>query len=432
MRRTRFGHLLALALVVGWLAPLANAQETKSARGTVTALGPSSITRQGRRSRPHPRRRSEDRADRFGCGHRRPGGRSRRQGRAKALRLRQGRRRRLGQLHRGRRRDARGAHPEDQLGGIGRRRSSTEAQATTQNGTVTSIDGSTLTISGSGGGGSTFTQSYTVNRETKVVAAGAGTAAAAGGGGVAITSVVGVGDQVRSPTGRRARRCTPSRCASPRRRSSPTTAGRLDRARPLSDHATASRMTRGGAAARASRRGAGRWSSQNDSTAWWRSSAACTMPRWTPRPRPWTSRTSVNPAACAARRDIRRRRPGCRAAGMRAGRVSRSIGMATGSSASLAMTLAILRCPFGCPFWAHGYRGAAPGAASRRHPAIIGPVGLSGTGGWRIGAGSGSVPGVSGMSSPSGFFGRGRDRARVAEAAWSAVDRRRSASEPRR
>ena len=44
MRRTRFGRLLAVALVVGWLAPLANAQETKSARGTVTALGPSSIT----------------------------------------------------------------------------------------------------------------------------------------------------------------------------------------------------------------------------------------------------------------------------------------------------------------------------------------------------------------------------------------------------
>ena len=35
-----------------------------------------------------------------------------------------------------------------------------------------------------------------MNRETKVVAAGAGTAAAAAGGGVAITSVVGVGDQV--------------------------------------------------------------------------------------------------------------------------------------------------------------------------------------------------------------------------------------------
>ena len=52
-------------------------------------------------------------------------------------------------------------------------------------------------ISGTGGGGSTFTQSYTVNRETKVIAVGAGTAAAAGGGGVAVTSVVGVGDQVQ-------------------------------------------------------------------------------------------------------------------------------------------------------------------------------------------------------------------------------------------
>ena len=43
-----------------------------------------------------------------------------------------------------------------------------------------------------------------------------------------------------------------------------------------------------------------RGSSPNRSTSGWRSSACWTMPRCTPMPRPWTSRTSRKPAACAA------------------------------------------------------------------------------------------------------------------------------------
>lgn len=41
-------------------------------------------------------------------------------------------------------------------------------------------------------------------------------------------------------------------------------------------------------------------SSENCNTSGWRSSACCTMARWTPMPRPWMSRTSRNPAVCAA------------------------------------------------------------------------------------------------------------------------------------
>ena len=44
MRRTKFGRSLAPFLVVGWLVPHAIAQETKSAKGTVTAVGADSIT----------------------------------------------------------------------------------------------------------------------------------------------------------------------------------------------------------------------------------------------------------------------------------------------------------------------------------------------------------------------------------------------------
>ena len=63
------------------------------------------------------------------------------------------------------------------------------------NGTVVSLSGSTLVISGSAGSGS-FKQSFAVDATTKVIAMGAGTAAAATGGTVAITDFVGVGDQV--------------------------------------------------------------------------------------------------------------------------------------------------------------------------------------------------------------------------------------------
>ena len=66
----------------------------------------------------------------------------------------------------------------------------------TANGTVDSISGSTLVISGSVSGGGTFKQSYTVDATTMVVAMGASTAANAKGGKITLTDFVGVGDQV--------------------------------------------------------------------------------------------------------------------------------------------------------------------------------------------------------------------------------------------
>ena len=62
-------------------------------------------------------------------------------------------------------------------------------------GTVDSLSGTTLAISGSAGSGS-FKQSFTVDATTKVVAMGASTAASATGGKVALGDFVGVGDQV--------------------------------------------------------------------------------------------------------------------------------------------------------------------------------------------------------------------------------------------
>jgi hypothetical protein len=70
-----------------------------------------------------------------------------------------------------------------------------ESRTETANGTVESLSGSTLTITGSTSGG-TFKQSFTIDGKTRVVAVGAGTAASAAGGKVSIADHVGVGDQV--------------------------------------------------------------------------------------------------------------------------------------------------------------------------------------------------------------------------------------------
>jgi len=69
-------------------------------------------------------------------------------------------------------------------------------RAETANGTVDSISGSTLSISGSAGSGGSFKQAYAVDANTKVIALGASTAAAAKGGKVVLSDFVGVGDQV--------------------------------------------------------------------------------------------------------------------------------------------------------------------------------------------------------------------------------------------
>ena len=69
-------------------------------------------------------------------------------------------------------------------------------RADTAEGKVDSISGSTLAISGSAGSGGSFKQSFTVDATTKVIAMGAGTAAAAKGGKLVLTDFVGIGDQV--------------------------------------------------------------------------------------------------------------------------------------------------------------------------------------------------------------------------------------------
>ena len=74
---------------------------------------------------------------------------------------------------------------------------SSSPKAETSDGTVESVSGKMLTVSGSAGGGAMFKQSFVVDNGTKVIGVGAGTAAAAAGGKITITELVGKGDVAR-------------------------------------------------------------------------------------------------------------------------------------------------------------------------------------------------------------------------------------------
>jgi hypothetical protein len=71
-----------------------------------------------------------------------------------------------------------------------------DAAADRSNGTVDAVSATSLTITGSAAGGATFKQTFTIDGETKVVAQGASTASAAAGGKLQITDIVGKGDSV--------------------------------------------------------------------------------------------------------------------------------------------------------------------------------------------------------------------------------------------
>src|SRR6266545_1189213 len=66
----------------------------------------------------------------------------------------------------------------------------------TSDGKVTAVSGNSLTISGSSGGGATFTQTFVIDANTRVIGRGAGTAAAKQGGKVPATALIASGDTV--------------------------------------------------------------------------------------------------------------------------------------------------------------------------------------------------------------------------------------------
>ena len=194
MRRTGIGLFLAI-FFVGSLASPAFAQETKSARGTVTALSGDSITvKAGDRemkfavdSKTVLTATGAGTADRKAEAAGKPGPRLSdfvKAGDAVEVSYQEtGTTMRASNIRRV-------ASPGSGGG------STSEARAESSNGTVDSISGTTLAISGSSGSGASFKQSFTIDATTRVIAEGASTAAATQGGKVSIGNFVGVGDQV--------------------------------------------------------------------------------------------------------------------------------------------------------------------------------------------------------------------------------------------
>ncbi len=194
MRRTILGRSLAVVTLVGWLVTPALAQDTKSARGNVTAMTGDSITVK-----------AGDRELKFAVDGKTvltasgAGTASRQADAAGKPGPKLADFVKVGDAVEVNYREAGGTMTAANIrriqsagsGGGG----TSDDRSELANGTVESITGSTLTITGTVSGG-TSKQSFTIDGTTKVVAVGAGTAASAAGGKVSITDIVGVGDQV--------------------------------------------------------------------------------------------------------------------------------------------------------------------------------------------------------------------------------------------
>lgn len=198
MRRTVLGLSLAAFSLVGWLPTTAIAQDTKNARGSITAMTGDGITvkagdqelkftvdaktvlvaegagtaaqKAAAAGKPGPKLAEFVKVgDAVEVSYHDVGG----------------------TLHAARIRRVVSAGPG---GGT-----TSDQRTENQDGRVDAVSGSSLTISGSASGGVKFTQIFTIDRDTKVVAVGAGTAAAkaeAKGAKMTITDLVAVGDQV--------------------------------------------------------------------------------------------------------------------------------------------------------------------------------------------------------------------------------------------
>ena len=194
MSGTGFRFAIALLIVGGGLASQAAAQETKSARGTVTAISGGTITVKAadRELKFTVDAKTVLTASGAGTAERKaeaagtPGPRLSdfvKTGDAIEVTY---------QETGGAMRATRIARVNSAGAGGG---SVSGERSESSNGTVDSLSGSTLVISGSSAGGGSFKQSFAVDATTKVIAVGASTALASSGK-IVIADFVGIGDQV--------------------------------------------------------------------------------------------------------------------------------------------------------------------------------------------------------------------------------------------
>jgi hypothetical protein len=192
MKRTVL--VLATLAVIGWLTP-AHAQGTKSARGTVTAMAADSVTVKTATGEMKFGVDDKTVVEAAGAGTK---------ARAAAAAGKPGPKLadvvKTGQSVQVSYRDMGGTLHATRIRAIAASAAAAAAPAKpgekTSNGTVKTVAGNSLTISGSSGGGATFTQTFTVDSDTKVIGKGLGTATAPKGGKDVITDLVKNGDRV--------------------------------------------------------------------------------------------------------------------------------------------------------------------------------------------------------------------------------------------
>lgn len=194
MKRTLIALALGALAVAGWPTTQLLAQETKMARGTVTAIAADSVTVKVGDQEMKFSVDAKTNVEATGAGTRsrqaqaagQPGPKL-----ADVVKVGQpiavsytdmG-----GSLHASRIRA---------ITSVGAAGGGVAADTKTANGTVKSVAATSMTISGSSGAGATFTQTFTIDGTTKVVGRGAGTSAAAAGGKTVVTDLVGNGDRV--------------------------------------------------------------------------------------------------------------------------------------------------------------------------------------------------------------------------------------------
>ena len=198
MKRTLIALALGALAVVGWPTNQLLAQDTKMARGTVTALGADSLTVKVGEQEMKFSVDAKTNVEAVGAGTRTRQAQAAGQAGPKLSEVVK-----VGQpvavsyhevggsLHAARIR-AIASVPSGAGAGAG----AAAAGAKTANGTVKTITPTSMTITGSSGSGATFTQTFTIDSSTKVIGKGAGTASAAAGGKTVVTDLVGNGDHV--------------------------------------------------------------------------------------------------------------------------------------------------------------------------------------------------------------------------------------------
>ena len=198
MRRTLLALPLAALAIVGWPSTNASAQETKTARGTVTAIAADSVTvKAGTQDMKFVVDAAKTTVEAIGAGTASRAAQAEGKPGPKLSEVIK-----VGQAVEVSYREAGGVMNASRIRAISSAGSggggvvAATPGTKTSNGTVKSLAGSALTISGSSGGGATFEQTFAIDGTTKVIGKGVGTATAPTGGRGQLSELVKAGDTV--------------------------------------------------------------------------------------------------------------------------------------------------------------------------------------------------------------------------------------------